>query len=82
LLTTYNYYDFVQVIVGGILHFLGGATVGAAVSWFASNILDDYYNKFNHRIDKMVYGEALFVGWVSWLVWNNFPNVDTNFNRT
>ena len=54
----------VQVIVSGFLHVLAGAVIGGAVSWFAANILQDYYNITIPGDLKYVYGEALFVGWV------------------
>ena len=61
--------------MAGFLHVLGGAAIGAAVSWFAAQIHYQYYSQLaiSHSVNwgftsdnmKMVYGDALFVGWVS-----------------
>lgn len=54
-------------MISGVLHLVSGVAVGIAVSWFAANVLSDYNNPLTSSTGgvRYVYGDALFVGWVS-----------------
>ncbi|XP_002129997.2 claudin-7 [Ciona intestinalis] len=59
-----------MTLVAGLLNFIGGVSVGIAVSWFAANVLQEYWNPLGAATSntRYVYGSALFVGWISMAV--------------
>ncbi|CAK8692963.1 claudin-1-like [Clavelina lepadiformis] len=56
-----------MVLCAGVLHVIGGIMVGAAVSWTANRVMQEYYNQGFVGVigTRYIYGEALFVGWAS-----------------
>ncbi|KAJ7996163.1 hypothetical protein DPEC_G00234210 [Dallia pectoralis] len=52
--------------VGGVLFLLQGICTMIAVSWYASNIIHDFFNPF-YQGTKFEIGDGLFIGWFSGL---------------
>uniref|UniRef100_H3CAT5 Claudin n=2 Tax=Tetraodon nigroviridis TaxID=99883 RepID=H3CAT5_TETNG len=51
-------------VTGGILSVLGGLCCLVAVSWYASRVVQDFYDPFTGGI-KFELGAGLFLGWAS-----------------
>ncbi|KAM9323643.1 claudin 15-like a [Pholidichthys leucotaenia] len=48
--------------IGGILSILGGLCTLTACSWYAANVIEDFYDPFTAGI-KFELGEGLYIGW-------------------
>ncbi|XP_039273081.1 claudin-7-like [Styela clava] len=58
-----------MVMIAGVCHVIAGVSLGIAVSWFAANVLADYQDPIASVSGiRYVYGEALFVGWISMVI--------------
>ncbi|XP_023685105.1 claudin-7-B [Paramormyrops kingsleyae] len=50
-------------MTGGIIILLGALAAVVACSWFANNIIKDFYNPFTPVNTKYEFGAAIFVAW-------------------
>nr|XP_039267125.1 claudin-7-like [Styela clava] len=54
-------------LIGGICGIIGGLSIVAGVSWFASSVMNTYYNSMMISPDseRLAFGNAIFIGWAA-----------------